>query len=625
MNSSRRSGTSLVEVLVVIVVFLVGILAIVQIFPGGFKALSYTQKSATANTLARAEIEMVKNHADQMPDAIAPVSYLWNGSQIVISLQPDRFPGDLGPAYSNLGPDGTMYDGGGNAIGNWQFLTGANIGRRVLGEGKVIPTPRLVGSQYGSLLSLDFAPVIYNPIYRSLFVVYGNDLTRRQGDPTVNGNRIRPTEYYVDNEDTSSATLFLPHDAVKTLSYRIDFTAYDNTGKRVDVVDFVHPVAPADSPNYDFNNMLGGVQSVDYDSIRVSRAFDQVPNSGSFTSDPYEYVLLSQQLGQVLFNPVGYNYFIRRPGGRRDPLVGRVSYDVYDWRVIHDEFRAPDMYPASYRLALGGLKVAGETGADGRANAGIGVQSPDSTGAMLNADFVLEDADTGGLYCFAEGTQNPHLTSYTINKSIGLVNFLDYDSDPTNGIQMMLLAPGAATPTVVTVTGRALRGLYMGKNDWAVQVLKPSARYTETWGRPGIGQYYIGASDGAYGQDPHRVYFAPADAGRQVSLGEIYYDNSAGITVGPIQLTAKLQTNNMDSENLPYIDMRDYFPDFANFNYTYGTAIKSVKGASVAARVLWNPDAFRLDTDPAVNIDRLTLWMQSWRRSTVETYLQRGY
>ena len=39
----RRAGTSLIEVLVVIVVFMVGILAIAQIFPGGFKILAKTR------------------------------------------------------------------------------------------------------------------------------------------------------------------------------------------------------------------------------------------------------------------------------------------------------------------------------------------------------------------------------------------------------------------------------------------------------------------------------------------------------------------------------------------------------------------------------------------------------
>src|SRR5579871_2645970 len=133
MKSRGRAGTSLVEVLVVIVVFLVGILAIAQIFPGGFRVLGGTYRNEIATALGRAESEMLKNHADQLPDAIVPVQYTYSGGTIVITAQPDKFADDLGPAYNNMGPDGTMYDGSGNAIGNWQFLVGPNIGRRVLG------------------------------------------------------------------------------------------------------------------------------------------------------------------------------------------------------------------------------------------------------------------------------------------------------------------------------------------------------------------------------------------------------------------------------------------------------------------------------------------------------------
>jgi hypothetical protein len=632
MISSRRSGTSLVEILVVIVVFLVGILAIVQIFPGGFRLLATTQKNTIATWLGRNMIETLKNHADQMPQAILPVRYIWTGSQFLIQADPDRFPGDLGPAYNNLSANGTFFDGNGNAVGGWQYLIGANIGRRVIGEGKSIPSPRMVGSQYGSLLSLQFAPVVFNPAYASIFVVYGNDMLKRFGDPNSENYRVRDGEFFVDEDDTSQAAIYVPPatpPAVGTRKYRIELTVYtdDPAELRKDIVDYVtDPIAAGASwAKISVASIVPtvNVTGIEYDSVRVQRVFDDVTSSG-FTSDPYEFKLLSPQLGLVLFNPAGYNYMIRTRGGRREPLTGRVSYDVYDWRIIHDEFRTPEIYPAQYRLAVGSLKVTGEAGPDGNGSQGIGVSVPDSTGAFNPADLVLQDVDTGGLYMFAEGTRDPNLTSFTVNKSIGLITFLDHDNDRSNGTQLMLLLPGNVTPIEVPVDGRSLRALYMGKNEWAVQVLKPAARYVQTWGRPGIGEYYLGDSS-AYGLNPARIYFPPADAGRVVSIGELYYTNSFGAQVGPLQLTAKLQTNNMDNpQRLPYIDVQSYFPDFAAFDYSYGTAVKSVKGASVAVRVLWNPDYFTLGPDAPTNMDHLDKWMQGWRRQTVETYLQRG-
>ncbi|HVT13928.1 MAG TPA: hypothetical protein VHE55_16820 [Fimbriimonadaceae bacterium] len=602
-----------------IVVFLIGILAIVQIFPGGFRLLSTTQKNSQATALGRAEIETVKNHLDQLPDAIAPVSYAWNGSQWVITTQPNRSPNDLGPMFSVLDQNGIMADGAGNQIGSWQYLVGSNVGRRVLGEGRIIPAPRLIGGTYGSLMTLQFAPVIYNPSFQSLFIVYGNDLAKHEGDPISDGFNVRVNDFYVSGEDGNDPVLFIARNSAKDTNYRVSFTGYNPSTGRQDYVDVSisgpNRILQGTGPQIvHLNALVGPLNGIEYDSVKVERQFDQV---ASFSSDPYEYQLLSPQLGQVLFNPAGYNYVIRSHG-RRTPLLGRVSYDVYDWRIIHDEFRMPDLYPAQYRLAIGGIKIKGESGPDGLPNQGIGVQAPDSSGAMHDVNLVLEDADTGGLYVFQPGTSDPHQTSFVVNGTLGLITFLDYDNDPANGTQLMLLEPGASTPTVVTVAGRNLRALYMGKNEWAVQVLKPSATYVQTdLTNPGIGQFFVpGVND--------RIYFPTTDGGRVVSIGELYYYSTSGQEVGPVQLTAKIQTNNLDGYGQPYIPIQSYFPDFNGFDNSYGSAVKDVKGASVAVRVLWNPDYFTLTPDSASNMDHLDKWMQGWRRSTVETYLQRS-
>jgi len=73
-----RHGTSLVELLVVMVVFLVGILAIVQIFPGGFRVLNTTRNNSVASAFARQQIEQLKSRSEQLPDAIVPIQYVFN-------------------------------------------------------------------------------------------------------------------------------------------------------------------------------------------------------------------------------------------------------------------------------------------------------------------------------------------------------------------------------------------------------------------------------------------------------------------------------------------------------------------------------------------------------------------
>lgn len=618
------------EVLVVMVVFLIGILAIVQIFPGGFKALRTTQNNTTATEMARQITDMMKNHASQLPERILPVSYFWNGSQWIIQADPERFTSNIGAAYTTLDNTGTMFDAGNNPVGNWQYLTAANIARRVVGEGRDIPAPRQVGNDYGSLLTLQFAPVFFSPQFISGFLVYGNDLTKRGGDPIADSIQVRRTEYYVDDLDRSSANITFACDPARQLTYKVDFTYWNGT-KRIDVVDFAFSAPAQSGPVQQTFATLSGdtVQAVEYDSIRVARVFDDVnvTNGGAFhtnggiPNEPYEYKLLSNQLGLVLFSPAGYNYTVRSRRGRPEKLVGKVSYDVYDWRILREEFRVPDQAPYQHKLALGNLKVSGSQGPDGAPIAGIGIQVPDAAGAMGNTDLILLDTSSGGLVAFKEGTGNPNQTSYTIDKSMGRITFADHNAGAP-GLQLMVQYPGAAAPIEITAEGRSFRAMYMARGEWAAQVLKPSARYIQTWGRPGVGQFYVGASDPNLVLDGTRVYFPPADAGRIVSLGELYYINTAGISVGPVQLTAKLQTNLMD-QGLPYIPIREYFPDFQAFDYSYGGPVKSVKGASVSVRVFWNPDTFNLGPNSNENMERLNTWMQSYRRQTVETYLQR--
>ena len=55
-----------------------------------------------------------------------------------------------------------------------------------------------------------------------------------------------------------------------------------------------------------------------------------------------------------------------------------------------------------------------------------------------------------------------------------------------------------------------------------------------------------------------------------------------------------------------------------------GYAVRRVKGASVAVRVLWNPSFWSLGSDPAENNLKFERWSQDWRRTVVETFLQRG-
>src|SRR5690349_14679867 len=133
MNRSRRTaGTSLVEILVVIVIILIGILAIIQIFPGGFRLLGLTRSQSVANGLVRKEIERLKSHGDQIPDRVVPVRYVRSNGELVAIVDSNRRTNDLGPTADGLTQLG-HFTLAGDDLGPWRRATAANMVTRVVG------------------------------------------------------------------------------------------------------------------------------------------------------------------------------------------------------------------------------------------------------------------------------------------------------------------------------------------------------------------------------------------------------------------------------------------------------------------------------------------------------------
>lgn len=235
MRKNRQSGTSLIEILVVIVVFLVGILGLVQVFPLGLGVLRTTNAMTLANSLSKHELERINSQSGQIPELIAPVTYLpgntilinssknWNDLlpvtdtlgqgriQVVTKDGSDRYPAGTRVAEVLIDPT--------TSIGGWQKVSGSNHFTRVFGEGRRAPAPRQVGGYYGSLLQLQFAPIYYfrdtgtGLAANGLVQIYGNDLTRRDG---ASDNRV--PDALLDADDYAFYTMpgYFATDATQT-------------------------------------------------------------------------------------------------------------------------------------------------------------------------------------------------------------------------------------------------------------------------------------------------------------------------------------------------------------------------------------------------------------------------
>lgn len=619
---STRRGTSMVELLVVIVIFLIGILAVVQVFPGGFNLLRTSRSNAVATQLIRAEVERLRGRADTLPDNVVPTTYVRSGGVVNIVADPDRSPSELAPAGVQVNQDGTVMNAAGDNIGSWQYVSGANVSRRIIGEGGPVPAPRPVGSLYGGLAILQFAPIVVNndPLYRSVFVAYGADLTRRWGPP---GGRPRPWIYFVDNPEDGSAELYLPRDTTLNRQYVLNMTALVDNGSSVErreLIDLIVPVPANVAGGYEViplsTLVAGNFIGADFDTIRVARMYQQV---GSFSGDPYEYMMLDDTLGLLLVNPVAFTAKETRGNGVRMPLTLKVNYDVYDWRIIRDEFRIPDNEAPRQKLILGNLYMFDRFMPDGKRWSGLNIFTP--PGNTQQRDFLVLDLDTGGIVDRA---------SYQVDTTSGIITFLDLDADPSNGTQINLRYPGALNDTVVDAGGRMVRCLYEGANEWSVQMYKAAARYRQTIGRPSIGQYYPAGADAYYngggglgGEVATRIYFPPMDDGKKVTVGEIWYGQAGQEPQMLADQDFLIRSVPADPTGLPYIDIADVLGGAAQpLNYTrYGYAVKNVKGASLTVRALWNPATFTLGTDPDDNLRIFERWMQNWRRSASTTFL----
>ena len=264
------------------------------------------------------------------------------------------------------------------------------------------------------------------------------------------------------------------------------------------------------------------------------------------------------------------------------------------------------------------------------------MEDPKPSGSLLtdtsiaeptHADnLVIVDLDSGGIVMERRsgdpiGTTNPLIK---VNKSSGLVTFVDSDNNAANGTTAQIRLPDASILTT-GLENRALRALYRTKNSFAVQVLKAPSEYSvSATATLGAAQYYVGGSDAYYNAGagtgaPTRIYFPRMDVGRKVTVGRInYFDGARGNQAFGQDFIIR-QSN--DAVGLPFIDLRDFDTNASTFDYSSGNPVSEVRGASLAVRVSWNPDFFHLGPDPIVNLSELEIWGRSYRRTTNETFL----
>lgn len=627
-------GTTLVEILVVIVVLLVGILAVVQIFPRGFQLLTFTRKNSMASALSRDEIERLKASVVAIPDA-------------VISANPAAADRDLG-----LLPGLEVTETGearesGTPLGHWTSYFGANRVREVIGEMHPISGPRRINR--AGLTGCLVIPALPSLNGANPATIRSNDLNQNRDLPTdlfaLGGNLFRTGftigafDYLLEGVNSNSPAIYLPTGTVR--AYAVSLVVQVNrAGQRVrvplnalrvdiaatpfDGVSGQHPYFRVDLAGLAAANLPVGdvLVAINTDSIRVNRIFRTVT---AFSRDPFEVRLLGAPSHGLLVNTAASSQFIP-VGDRRTPLAIKFDYTVSDWRVLRNDFRVAIRELAQVRLPITPIRVTGAPGPDGLLAANLPVLEANPVGQTATAShFAILDLESGGIV-FEANPANDAQKYVTINKSTGLVEFLDVDP-ATPDTQIRVLFPGDSTPSTVGLAGRALRAYYMARDEWAVQFIKPAGRLFRSPELPSREEFYVGGSNAGISSRLDRIYFAPSLAGHQVSLGTVRYlvngaeREASGVTVKP-------RADRSDLPGFAYAEISDFDANTGGlplaFNLAAGEPVLGAAVRSIMVRSVWNPDVFRLTADPVQNAQLLERFTRGYRRSTVQSVVDRG-
>lgn len=593
MNSlwKARKGTTLVEILVVMVVLLVGIMTVITMFPTGFRVVRAAESQTIATKLAQAEVERWKNMPGNLPDAILPLDF----SNAIINDQ------DPGPGFEGMMPTtvtGQYYPG--NA-GNFRWVRNETTPIPV---GSYFQTGG--GALYGSRYNLAFAPieVELDPgkpgQYLGLSVKSG-DLQRRVGD-SQDRIFLRRGQYGVDYTLGTSGTqpcfyVCFSYDQDPShiyhvsYSYTVSATSPASDTQYLSTVDqTVNPSATGDWVAVPITAPAGyDVESVEEGSDSCARGFMQVVNNWS--NDPYEFTLADSILGIVAFNPLAHNALERTARGVR-AVTARIDYRIYDPRIIREERVVaalnedldgdPQHLNDHTQIKLA-LRFILDSGDPTDVHDGDATDNPDEPtfeglvkqrlGMEVNSSADLAIPQAMLIIDLATGLR-VEMPGGSIDFKNGIVhlperaNLIDWSSLPVPDLQDVLLQ------------GRHLKFFYRADGDWSVQCQKAYSYYLREYGANPVDYRefkLIQDGDGLW-----KLLFARCMSGQSVAVDYTYTDAGGVI-------------RKVSGKNLRLSD--DVIPDGGNLcSYVVlgpsGTAVNPsdriiVVGTSFRSRVIW--------------------------------------
>jgi prepilin-type N-terminal cleavage/methylation domain-containing protein len=675
--SGLRPGFSLIEILVVMVVLLIGILAVLRLFPGGFLTIQRTSEMTSAAAII-AQMNEQQKTLDSVADSVLPSVIGLSGDPIILR---DVLPDDL--------RDFTRADLTAMGISTNDhpyFLSNCNRFNWIAGETfrLPVPTPNPTTGNFGSVHILTQGPVrnllktdaLNGP--NDTINVYGMPMEATVQSSLVTNDRPDATpvlrnenQYAIDYERRKIA--FFPRltDLARRpppnneRTFKISYDYYAMVGGNVvrrtslvgtiDVPDvqaarggdlrpvwqpiFNDPNDP-DMPNdprgaplpADFDPNLGIVR----DSEEVSRGFrllthiavassNQAPQ---WSDDPYEYVWYSDQIktnpaipanpGVLLFNPRGYDAFVDTSRGSQ-PFRVRVDYASFDNHIMREERSVPNQGPYQVRLSLPFIHRTGDILDDQTEYRGMFFWWTDINNAntmLQSPDLLIYNANTGMEIARLENN------AVTIHTTL---------TAPTNGEEAFTLNEKAGTirfnPEFIEsnrLRSATLRICYRAQKDWGVQLQKANSRYilAESPARLNFNHrnYYIGGSITNVGLQT-RIYFAQGEAGKTVILGEYFVRTNLRDAQG------NLIIKRFNGEAYRINDNTATFEDLPGNRLTW-IDLKSLHPEAEAEQWVLTPErtGVALDHVQGASLKTRAIWRDGgrWRKRDYDTLLMQS-
>lgn len=630
LNRRTQRGTSLIEIMIVLVVLLVGIFLAIRIFPIGFGVLRANGNRSIATRMAEQQMNVLRNDASNLPQGVL-FAYPGANGNLVVQTQID--PDNLEQFDSNN--NGVSDDEAFNP-----YFLDVNKFRYIKGEGAKVPPPTTLGVGAGSVYVCKFGPLLMDPtvgnpeavpgtpqekaLFDSYLAVYGAPMTRVNVESPGVANAPAPGGFfrtqqtylidYGEDQGEPAMIAFAPRSgAGAPRTFRITLT-YD-TGAALVTNTFSMTITDAQAGTWQPLNVTDVVPG----SETVAREFNRIPASGAWnTSDPYQYKLVSPNIttgnggtvgniGVLNFNPSGANYSEGTTTGLQ-PFVAYVDYAVLDWHILREEREVPSVILTGgntipIRLTLDRLKRIGDSESDNTIYAGL---YGDPNNQIDIQVFNLNDP-TGvplqpGLY------DGGNLQ----------------DTDPFTGIS---LPPGTADYYIETderggtyrtgsiyinpnrvPAGSKLRILYKAEGDWAMAIQKAYSNYEVTrlpngtfaelpaTGKPnGYGVFPVGNFPGGLGTTTE-MRFPLSDLGKAfVVTIEYTMQNNEVKRLTPIQMTTEADRQEFPTPPVGFdsfysvVNVRKYLSggQAAELAAARSWRVVSCQGVSVKSRVIW--------------------------------------